>query len=87
MLDKLSLAKMAVNVTAGAGVSKVVNDVIRNNTTVETLPDAVKVTIGSVVIGSMIADAGSKHVNAKLDAVVNWWEERKQNADETESAS
>lgn len=77
MSSKLAFAKMAINFTAGAGVSKVINDIIRNNTTVETAGDAAKVWVGSIVIGSMAADAGSKHVNTKVDAVVNWFEQRK----------
>lgn len=85
MSGKLALAKMAINLIAGAGVSKVVNDVIRNNTTLETPRDVAEVWVGSVVIGSMVADAGQKHVNAKLDKAVAWWEERKTKANaETE---
>lgn len=87
MLSKVTLAKMVINFTAGSGVAKVVNDVIKNNITVETPTDAVKGMIGSIVIGSMIADVSSKHVNAKVDSVVKWWEERKQETPDTESAS
>jgi hypothetical protein len=78
MSDKLAITKLVVNVAAGMGVSKVVNDIITNNTTIETTADAVKVWAGSVVIGSMVADAGSKHVNAKIDSVANWYEARKE---------
>jgi hypothetical protein len=77
MSNKLAIAKLVVNFAAGAGVSKVVNDIIRNNTTVETTNDTFKVWAGSVVIGSMAADAGSRHVNAKIDAVADWFEARK----------
>lgn len=74
MSDKIAIAKLVINLAAGAGVSKVVNDIISNNTTVETTADAVKVWTGSIVIGSMAADAGSKHVNAKVDQVAAWWD-------------
>lgn len=77
MSNKLAIAKIAINFAAGAGVSKVVNDIIRNNVTIETTSDAAKVWIGSAVIGSMAADAGSKHVNAKVDMVTSWFEQRK----------
>ena len=82
MSNKFAIAKMAINFAAGAGVSKVVNDIIQNNTTVETTADAAKVWTGSIVIGSMAADAGSKHVSAKVDAIANWWQNRK-TAEET----
>lgn len=75
-MSKFAIAKMAINFVAGASVSKVVNDVIRNNTTVETTWDAAEVWMGSVVIGSMVADAGSKHVNHKMDRIAAWWESR-----------
>jgi hypothetical protein len=78
MSDKLAIAKLAINVTAGLGVSKVVHDIIANNTTVETTADAVKVWTGSLVIGSMVAEQASSHVNRKFDATVNWWEARKE---------
>jgi hypothetical protein len=77
MSDKLMLTKLAVQVISGIGVSKVVKDIIANNTTVETTADAVKVWTGSVVIGSMASDAVSNHVNAKIDQVANWFESRK----------
>jgi hypothetical protein len=77
MSDKFQIAKLVINVTAGMGVSKVVHDIITNNTTVESTADAAKVWAGSCVIGSMVADAASDHVNAKVDAVANWLEKRK----------
>lgn len=79
MSDKFAIAKLVINLAAGAGVSKVVNDIISNNTTVETTADAVKVWTGSIVIGSMAADAGSKHVNAKVDQVAAWWDRNPRN--------
>jgi hypothetical protein len=84
MSDKVAIAKLVVNFTAGAGVSKIVNDIIKNNTTVESTTDAVKVWAGSIVIGSMAADAGSKHVNAKMDAIAAWWDSRKTDNTTTE---
>lgn len=77
MSDKIALVKLAINVFAGAGVSKVVNDIITNNTVVETPADAVKVFAGSAVIGSMVAERASDHVNNKVDKVVDWFEQRK----------
>lgn len=68
-VNKFAVAKAAINLIAGAGVSKVTNDIIRNNTTVETTADSVLVWAGSVVIGMIAADAGSKTVNAKMDEI------------------
>lgn len=72
MSNKLSIARFAVQILASVGVSKVVNDVIVSNTNIQTTADAVKVWSGSVVIGSMIAEQASKHVNARMDSAVAW---------------
>jgi hypothetical protein len=78
MSDKLRIAKAITKIIAGIGVSKVVNDIITNNTTVENVGDAAKVWAGSIVIGSMVAANASEHVDTKFDAVVAWFEDRKQ---------
>lgn len=77
MSDMLPIAKLAVNLISSVGVSKVVNDIIRNNTNVATTADAVKVAAGSLVLGSMIADHASKHVNDRVDSAVAWYQSRK----------
>lgn len=76
-MDSLPVIKLAVQLVSSVGVSKVVHDIIRLNTTAETTADVVKVIAGSVVIGSMVADHASKHVNDRIDAVVAWNEARK----------
>jgi hypothetical protein len=71
------IAKLVTHVVASVGVSKVVNDIIRNNTEVVNTADAVKVAAGSIVIGSMVAEAASKHVNNRMTAVAAWYTGRK----------
>jgi hypothetical protein len=66
------MVRLAAQVFASVGVSKVVNDLIRNNTSVITTADAVRVWAGSVVIGSMIADSAAKHVDDRLNEVLEW---------------
>lgn len=72
MTNKLDIVKTAINFAAGAGVSKVVHDIIKNNTDPETTADTLKVAAGSIVLGSMVADRASEHVNAKVDAIAAW---------------
>jgi uncharacterized membrane protein YqgA involved in biofilm formation len=76
------LAKTAVHLISGLGVSKVVYSVIRNNATVVTTLDRVQVTIGSLVIGSMVGQQASKHVDERINAAVAWYENR--NTDQTD---
>jgi vancomycin permeability regulator SanA len=77
MSNALVITKLAINVVAAAGVSKVVNDIIVNNTNVATPIDAIKVATGSVVLGSLIANHASKHVNDRIDAAHAWYVNRK----------
>lgn len=77
MSDKLILVKLAAQVCASVGVSKIFSDVIANNVTVQTPADVAKVWAGSIVLGSMVAEAASKHVNNRVDAAAAWYESRK----------
>jgi hypothetical protein len=77
MSNKVALAKLAVHLVGAAGVSKVVNDVITNNTSIETTADAVKVWAGAIVIGSMVAEQAQKHVDTRMSQAIAWFESRK----------
>jgi hypothetical protein len=77
-MNQIAILKLGVNVVASASVWKVVNDVIRYNVNVQTTGDAVKVWTGSLIIGSMVADHASQHVNKHFDNAVNWFENRRQ---------
>lgn len=71
------VVRLAAQLFASVGVSKVVNDIIKNNTTIVTTTDAVRVWAGSLVIGSMIADNAAKHVNDRVTEVLEWNQNRK----------
>ena len=75
--NQIALIKLATNVVASASVWKVVNDVIRSHVTIENTADVVKVWTGSLIIGSMVADQASKHVNTQFDKGLAWLENRK----------
>lgn len=64
--------RLIAQVVGSVGVSKVVNDIIVNNTNIVTTTDAVRVWAGSVVIGSMVADHASKHINDRINEVIEW---------------
>lgn len=69
--------RLGMHFVASLGVSKVINDIIVNNTNVVTTADAVRVWTGAIVIGSMIADQASKHVDERVTAVIAWNQARK----------
>jgi len=66
----LPIVKLGVATLAGIPVSKIANDIIKNNVTIVTQMDKVKVVTGSVVIGAMISQQVSKTTDALVDAVV-----------------
>jgi hypothetical protein len=74
--SQIGLVKLGINVVASASVWKIVNDVIKHNVAIETGADVVKVWTGSLIIGSMVADQASKHVNEKFDSALAWMEAR-----------
>lgn len=76
-MTKLGIIKLVINVATGIGVSKVTNDIITNNVDVDNTEDQIKVVVGSIVIGSMVAEAASSHVNTKIDSIAKLWENRK----------
>jgi hypothetical protein len=79
-MSLIPIAKLAVHAVTTISVGKVVNDIIKNNTSVETAVDAVKVAAGSLVIGSIVGEAATAHVTDKMNRAVAWYEERQTEA-------
>lgn len=90
MSSFLALAKFAAQTVASIGVAKVFEDIIKNNVTVVTRLDKVKVAIGGLVIGTIVADKASEQLSKRWDEAVNAWQtirkerEDKKNATEEE---
>lgn len=80
----MGLSKLILKGVVGYGVSKVVKDIIRNNAIVLTNADVVKIWIGGIVIGSMVTEAATKHVNARFDEMMVWFEKKEE--EQTESS-
>jgi hypothetical protein len=81
MLNYLPVAKLSVQFVAGLGVSKIVADIVKNNVNVVTTADAVKVWTGSLVLGSIIIEQSSNHVERVANDVAAALEKRKANKD------
>lgn len=75
-MPSVAFFKLAVNVVAGLGVTKVVGDIIANNTTVVTTGQKWMVTAGTLVLESMVVDQAVNHVNTTIDKLVSWNEDR-----------
>lgn len=68
----LTSAKLAANIVSALGVSKVVGDIVKNNTTVLTGSQKFLVNAGGLVLGSMIVEHACDHVNRTIDDLVKW---------------
>ena len=84
-MSHFSIARLALQSLAGLGVSKVIFEVVKNNTIITTAADKVLIKTGSLVIGSMLVDQAANHVGEQVDSAVAWYEERKANIDEEKS--
>lgn len=73
----LPIIKLGAQVVGGIGVSKVVHDIIKNNVSVVTTVDAVKVWTGSLVIGGIIVDRSYAYISDTVDSVAEFVEKRK----------
>lgn len=78
-MSKLSIVKGAINIVVGLGTSKIVADIIRNNTNPTTVVDKVSTVSAAFVIGSMVGDATKEYTDAKIDEIVAWWNEHVKN--------
>jgi hypothetical protein len=70
MSSLLPAVKLGASLLAGIPVSKITNDIIKNNVTIITKVDKAKVVAGSVVIGAMISQSVSRTTDAFIDSIV-----------------
>lgn len=80
MSSQLTLVKLVVNTVSALGTYKVIDDIIKANTSVVTTADAVRVWSGGIVLSAIVADHASTYVNARLDALSAWLEQHKQDS-------
>lgn len=71
-MTKLELLKTVVSTIVGIGTSKIVHGIISSNVETDSPVDQVTVFAGSMVIGSMVADATKTYTDAKIDEAANW---------------
>lgn len=67
----LPLVKAGTQIAAGMGVSKIVTDIVRNNVTSVTRFQAITVNVGSFVLGSMLWEQSSNHIERQLNNLVS----------------
>lgn len=71
--EQFKLIKLIARLATMVSVSKVTHDIIANNTVVETGFDQARVWFGGMIIGAMVAEQATDHVDRKIDGAVAWW--------------
>lgn len=84
MFSGLPVIKLAVHLVASVGVTKVITDVIKYNTARDTTWQMIKVSTGGLVLGSMVVEKASDHVEERWQEMIGWLEKRKAEKDENE---
>ena len=69
-MKKIDIAKNVTSIFVGMGTGKVVNGIIANNTSAETVIDKIAIGSSSVVIGSMASAATKEHTGKMIDELV-----------------
>jgi hypothetical protein len=77
MSGYLPVAKLAAQLVTGLGVSKIVAGIVKNNVAIVTTAEKVMVHAGSAVLGSMLVEQSSNHIERMTNEVVAWYEGRK----------
>jgi hypothetical protein len=78
---KVTPVRLTIHVITTLGVTKIVNDIVKNNAVIETPGDQIKVFAGSLVIGTYVADVTIDYVEERMNEIAAWWESRKAEAD------
>lgn len=72
------VAKLAVQAVSGFGVSKILGDIVKNNVTVVTPAQAVSVKVGSFILGSILWEQSSNHIERMTDDLVKFISKNKE---------
>lgn len=70
MSNLLPTAKAGVQIVAGIGVSKIVADIVTNNVPAVTTAQKVVVRTGSFVLGSMLWEQSTHHIERQTEELV-----------------
>jgi hypothetical protein len=76
MFNSFSLGKLAVQGIAALSVGKVIQDVIKNNTTIVTRLDQIRVTTGGFILGTIVVDKASQQVSKLWNGAVAEYQKR-----------
>lgn len=85
-MNGLGAFRIAAQICATIGVSKVIGDVIKNNVNIVTGVDAARVKVGTAVLGTLITGQATRYVESVIDGAVLKFNERVEKAKEKAEA-
>lgn len=69
-MDKIKVSKFVVGVVVAAGVTRIVNGIVRNNTAPTNLWQKFTILAGGFMIGGIVAGASKKETDRLIDDIV-----------------
>lgn len=73
MITKADVAKQAVALVVGAGISKIVKGTVKQNVTADKVTDQLVITAASYVLGLVVAEKCKEVTDARIDSITDWW--------------
>jgi hypothetical protein len=68
----INRTKLIAEAFSTVAVSKVIKDVIKNNTIVETRTDSYRVWLGSIILSGLINEAAWNSIDKRIDGAVEF---------------
>jgi hypothetical protein len=84
MSGLISMTKFAAGLAASLSVGKVIEDIIKHNTTVVTRFDSVTTHVGGFVLGMIVVDKARETFNKQWDEAAKMWKESKAEDEDAE---
>jgi hypothetical protein len=75
--NAFAIVKLSTQLVAGLGVTKIVSDIIQNNTNVETTAQAVKVWVGGAALAGVMVKQSSDYIEDQATQLRDWLASRK----------
>lgn len=80
------IAKLSAQFVASIGVGKIVSGIVKNNVVVTTTVEKVVVGAGSLVLGSMLVEQTTQHIERVSNDLTSWFEKRNEKPEEITKA-
>ena len=75
-MQKIEIIKTVTRFVVGAGTSKIVDGIVRNNTDAKNIYEKIAIGVAGIVAGAMAADAAKEYTDAQIDEIADWWNNR-----------